>query len=204
MAWVAFVLYLLGLATAFGLRTWLHRRATGDSGLRPSRSAAGIPDWWAQLLLVVAVLLGAVAPILAATGVIGPIGWLDHPAIAFAGLGVALAGFVAVLAAQQSMGRSWRIGVDPTEHTDLVTSGIFSRIRNPIFTAMITASVGLTFMVPSWPQLLALACLTTGIQIQVRAVEEPYLTQTHGDAYTGYTHRAGRFLPRILNHPVGD
>jgi protein-S-isoprenylcysteine O-methyltransferase Ste14 len=57
-------------------------------------------------------------------------------------------------------------------------------------------------MVPIWPQLLGLACLIAGIQIQVRAVEEPYLTRTHGTTYTAYTHRAGRFLPRTgRRHP---
>jgi protein-S-isoprenylcysteine O-methyltransferase Ste14 len=196
MAWVALALYLLGVATVGGLRTWLHYRATGDSGHR-LRPRSGTAEWWAWVLMAAALLLGAIAPILAATAVIGPIALFDHPIIAVAGLVVAVAGFVGVLAAQQAMGASWRVGVDPTERTELVTGGVFARIRNPIFTAMITASVGLTAMVPTWPQLLGLACLVAGFQIQVRTVEEPYLTRTHGTTYIAYTQRTGRFLPRI-------
>src|SRR3712207_8288179 len=41
---------------------------------------------------------------------------------------------------------------------------------------------------------LALICLITAVQIQVRAVEEPYLARTHGADYTTYTAHAGRFL----------
>lgn len=200
MAWVALAVFVLGLAIAIGLRTWLHYRAYGDSGLRPHRPLLGSPDWWAHVLLGATVLLGVVAPILAAVGVVGPIGLLDHPAVAIAALAVAIAGFAGVLAAQQAMGRSWRIGVDPAERTELVTGGLFGRVRNPIFTAMITAFLGLTAMVPSWPQLLALACLIAGLQVQVRGVEEPYLTRVQGAAYTDYTRRVGRFLPRPPRH----
>jgi protein-S-isoprenylcysteine O-methyltransferase Ste14 len=197
MAWIAFTLYLLGIATVGGLRTWLHYRTTGDTGHRLSRPKPGTAEWWVLVLLATALLLGAAAPILAATDATRPIEPFDQPAIAVAGLVVALAGFSGVLAAQQAMGRSWRVGVDPDERTDLVTSGIFGIVRNPIFTAMITAMAGLTAMAPTWPQLLALVSVITGIQIQVRAVEEPYLTRMHGTAYTTYTHRVGRFLPRI-------
>ncbi len=35
------------------------------------------------------------------------------------------------------------------------------------------------------------------MQVQVRAIEEPYLVRTHGAAYTGYAARTGRFLPGI-------
>lgn len=199
MAWVAFALYVLAIATTGGLRSWLHYRATGDTGNRLRRPKPGTAEWWAWVLLAAALLLGAVAPILAATNVTRPIAPLDHPSVAITGLVVALAGIIGVLAAQQAMGRSWRVGVDPDERTDLVTSGAFATIRNPIYTAMIIAVIGLTAMVPTWPQLLTLAILIAGTQVQVRAVEEPYLTQIHGAVYATYKHHVGRFLPRI-NH----
>lgn len=203
MAWLAVGIYLTGVATAFGLRGWLHHRATGDSGHRFSRPRAGSAEWWAQVLFVLALVLGAVAPVLAATDVVGPVGWLTRSATQVAGLVVALAGFAAVLAAQQAMGRSWRVGVDPSERTELVTAAVFGVVRNPIFTAMITAAAGLTAMVPSVPQLLALAFLVAGVELQVRVVEEPYLSRTHGSGYDDYTRRVGRFVPGIGRRTAG-
>jgi protein-S-isoprenylcysteine O-methyltransferase Ste14 len=197
MAWPAFALYLTGTLTAFGLRTWLHWRRTGDTGHRNSRPAAGTTAWWAQVLLAAGLIGGLVAPLLDATGVLTPLPALDHVAVQLIGLVVAVAGFVAVLAAQHAMGKSWRIGVDATERTDLVTAGIFGVVRNPIFTAMITATAGITAMTPTWPQILVLAMVIAGIGLQVRAVEEPYLKATHGADYEAYTRRAGRFLPGI-------
>lgn len=202
MAWLAFALYLTGTLTAFGLRTWLHRRRTGDTGHRHSHPPTGTAAWWAQILLAGGLLGGLAAPLLDATGALQPLQWLDHTAVQIAGLAVALAGFVAVPAAQHAMGTSWRIGVDTGERTTLVTDGVFGLVRNPVFTAMITATAGITAMTPTWAQLLTLAAVVIGIELQVRVVEEPYLRAAHGGAYDNYTHRTGRFLPGLGRTPA--
>lgn len=197
MAWTALTLYTVGVLTVFGVRTWLHRRRTGDTGHRHSRPRLGSSAWWAQVLLATGLLGGAVAPLLDAAGILDPVGVLHHPSVQGAGLGVAVIGFLAVLAAQGAMGASWRIGVDAGERTDLVVGGVFGLIRNPVFTAMIIATAGISAMSPTWAQLLVLFSVIVGVELQVRAVEEPYLRTTHGAAYAAYTFRAGRFLPCI-------
>ncbi|MCM0674466.1 hypothetical protein NCC78_07160 [Micromonospora phytophila] len=60
------------------------------------------------------------------------------------------------------MGTSWRIGVDPSERTELVTDGAFALARNPIFTAMAASTLGLTLMVPNAVALAALLVLVLG------------------------------------------
>jgi protein-S-isoprenylcysteine O-methyltransferase Ste14 len=52
-------------------------------------------------------------------------------------------------------------------------------------------------IVPSWVSALAVVLLIAAIQIQVRAVEEPYLLGVHGSAYREYLGRTGRFLPQL-------
>ncbi|SDT07696.1 methyltransferase family protein [Actinoplanes derwentensis] len=202
MALLAFALYLTGILTAFGLRTWLHRRRTGDTGHRHSHPPAGTWAWWAQVLLAAGLLGGLAAPLLDATAVLHPVAWLDHTATQWLGLAVAVAGFAAVVAAQHAMGTSWRIGVDTGERTTLVTGGVFGVVRNPIFTAMITATAGITAMTPTWAQLLTFAAVIAGIELQVRVVEEPHLRSAHGAAYDGYTRRTGRFLPGVGRTPA--
>ena len=119
-----------------------------------------------------------------------------------AGLVLALTGFAATLAAQTGMGASWRIGVDPDDRTDLVTGGVFAHVRNPIFTAMVAAQAGVVLMVPTWISVLALLALVAAVQLQVRAVEEPYLRAVHGADYAAYAARAGRFVPGIGRLPA--
>ena len=124
------------------------------------------------------------------------IGALDGGAAAVAGTIVAAAGIVLTLVAQLQMGDSWRIGVDTAERTPLVTGGVFARVRNPIFSAMLLASAGLLLLVPNLVAVAAVVVLVVALQVQVRLVEEPYLRAVHGELYDGYAGTAGRFLPR--------
>lgn len=99
------------------------------------------------------------------------------------------------LIAQLAMGRSWRIGVDESEKTDLVTIGPFAVVRNPIFSAMFLTFPGLALMVPNAVALAGFVALVIAVELQVRFVEEPYLLRTHGGDYAGYASRVGRFVP---------
>ncbi|WP_255565775.1 methyltransferase [Prauserella sp. PE36] len=71
------------------------------------------------------------------------------------------------------------------------------RCANPIFSPMALAYLGLALMAPSVLAILGLAALLVAIELQVRIVEEPYLRQIHGSAYTNYALRVGRCLPGI-------
>lgn len=193
MAIAALVIYLVWALLAFGLRSLLQWRRTGDTGWRGTGLRRGTLQWWARILFTGALLIGAAGPIAALAG-LGPVG---HPAVRVAGVVVALLGVLATLAAQTSMGASWRIGVDEHERTTLVTSGAFALARNPIFTAMIATALGLAAMVPNLVSLFGLALTVFAIEMQVRAVEEPYLRRLHGTAYTTYAARVGRFLPGL-------
>jgi protein-S-isoprenylcysteine O-methyltransferase Ste14 len=149
------------------------------------------------VLFPAAVVLGLAAPVLAATGATPLIGPLAHPAVAVAGLVLALVGLVVVLAAQSAIGASWRIGVDEAERTELVTTGLFRRVRNPIFPGMAMVAAGVLLMAPTVVAAVALACLIAAVEIQVRAVEEPCLARVHGETYRAYVASSGRFLPKL-------
>lgn len=198
--WAALLVYGAGLVLAFGVRSWSQWRATGSTGFLGVSGRPGSLPWWGGVLFVVALVLGLAAPVLALAGLVTPPPALPHPVVgvvAVVGLVLAAGGVVVTLAAQQAMSSSWRIGVDESERTDLVRSGVFARVRNPVFTAMIAVSLGVALMVPTLAAVAALVCLLGAVQIQVRVIEEPYLQRVHGPAYTAYRARAGRFLPRL-------
>ncbi|MUK02220.1 isoprenylcysteine carboxylmethyltransferase family protein [Vibrio cholerae] len=193
-ALLALALYAVGVITTFGIRSWMHRRRTGSTGFKGISGTPGSIEWWGGILLLAAMVLGAAGPALALAGVVVP-PWL--PGLAWAGTCIAIIGFLVTLAAQSGMGASWRIGVNATERTDLVTNGLFAVVRNPIFTAMLTAITGIALMVPTLVSGAAVACLFFAVEIQVRIVEEPYLNRIHPHAYPTYTAKVGRFLPGI-------
>ena len=70
-------------------------------------------------------------------------------------------------------------------------------MRNPIFTTLLLTLTGLVLMVPNPLAVAGLVIASAGIQVQVRAVEEPYLRRVHGHTYRDYATRVGRFLPRL-------
>ncbi len=123
--------------------------------------------------------------------------FVAHIPLHLAGAALALLGMFGALLAQLSMGNSWRIGVDPAEKTQLATDGLFAWVRNPIFSFISLSLLGFVLLVPSVLSLLVASLTVLGIETQVRAVEEPYLLRTHGEAYARYAATVGRFLPSL-------
>jgi protein-S-isoprenylcysteine O-methyltransferase Ste14 len=140
--------------------------------------------------------LALVGPCLELAGLISNI-VVPPPAVVTAGLVLAIAGIVATYGSQLAMGPSWRVGVRDSEQTALITSGPFRFVRNPIFAFTLTACSGVVLLLPNVVTIGSLILLFIAIELQVRAVEEPYLIRTHGDAYAQYAARVGRFLPGI-------
>jgi protein-S-isoprenylcysteine O-methyltransferase Ste14 len=190
----ALLLQLGFLIAAFGWRTLVHRRRTGDSGFRWQRH-----DRIARVsgaLFATAVLTGALGVGLAAFAVSDLWDPLGNAATLVAGLVLFAAGCLVTLAAQAGMGSSWRIGVDPTERTGLITDGLFKWARNPIFTGMVTAAAGLALLAPTLLTAASVVMLIAAIGIQVRRVEEPYLRQAM-PGWPEYAQRVGRFVPLL-------
>ena len=191
---LALALQLVFLAAAFGWRTMVHRRRTGDSGFRwqgHDRAARA-----SGALFVAAILVGTTGVTLAAFSVTALWAPLAGPTAFAAALTVFAAGCIVTLVAQSQMGASWRIGVDPSERTALVASGLFGWVRNPIFTGMVTAVVGLALLAPTLLTAASVVMLVVAVDVQVRIVEEPYLLDAMPDWPT-YAQRVGRFVPRL-------
>jgi protein-S-isoprenylcysteine O-methyltransferase Ste14 len=71
---------------------------------------------------------------------------------------------------------------------------------------MVVAQLGVVLMVLTWVSAASLAALVAAVQLQVRAVEEPYLSTVHGPACTAYAARTGRFVPGVgrLTDPTAN
>jgi protein-S-isoprenylcysteine O-methyltransferase Ste14 len=194
---LALLLVAVWFLALFVFRTALQWWRTGSGGIRGFSGRVGSLEWSAGLLVTLGMLGTVLAPIASLLGFPGGDLLLRLGPVHLLGAGLAALGIAGALAAQVAMGDSWRIGVDERERTQLVTRGAFRFVRNPIFTFMLVSGAGLVALVPSLFSLLAFASTGVGIEIHVRAVEEPYLARTHGAAYRAYASRVGRFLPGV-------
>lgn len=195
MPTVALVLSALWLLTAVVLRVAIQVRRTGDTGLRLTGAERGSSGWWAAVAFTAGIAVVVAGPLLLAVGVVEPRD--GSAALQWAGLVLASTGVVGTFAAQLDMGASWRVGVDPSERTALVTAGLFRWVRNPIFTAMLATAAGLTALAPTVVGVAGCAVVVLAVEAQVRWVEEPYLRDAHGDAYRTYAAAVGRFVPLV-------
>jgi protein-S-isoprenylcysteine O-methyltransferase Ste14 len=141
-------------------------------------------------------LVGVGAPVAELAG-LPPVAVADEPMVRGLGILLAVLGILLAFGAQLGLGASWRIGVDESERTTLVTTGPFRLVRNPIFVAVILTFVGMALIVPNLVAVAGVIVAAVGIEAQVRLVEEPYLCRAHGMAYTDYASRVGRFVPGV-------
>ncbi len=191
------ILYSLYLTLAFAGRALLQLQRTGSTGFKGTSGRPLSAEWLGGVLFVVAPVLVLAAPLLDLAGVLKPGAALDHQVGHALGFMLFFTGLVGTLLAQAVMGSSWRVGVDASERTDLVTTGPFTLVRNPIFSAIILTFLGLALLVPNAAALTGFVALVVAIEIQVRLVEEPYLLRAHDARYAAYASRVGRFVPGI-------
>jgi protein-S-isoprenylcysteine O-methyltransferase Ste14 len=199
---VGLALFALYGLLAVGLRTVVQLRRTGSTGFAGLRGASGSLEWICGLLLAMVVVLCIAGPLLQLTDALNSVEALDGDVANMLGVALTSLGIMATAIAQFTMGDAWRIGVDPSERTQLVVHGPFSIVRNPIFAAMIPAFTGIALLAPNAVTIAGAILLMAALELQTRLVEEPYLSAVHGQRYSLYAAQVGRFLPGIGRLPL--
>jgi len=107
----ALTLYVVWVALAFGLRSLIQARRTGDACWRSPGGRPDSADWWIRIVIGIGALAaGFLAPIADLLG-LPTIALLDQTWLRITRLALAVLAIVATMAAQAAMGASWHIGV---------------------------------------------------------------------------------------------
>lgn len=122
-----------------------------------------------------------------------PFWYLEYETLRYIGWVLLIISLIWVWVAQSQMSNSWRIGIDENNKTELVTSGLFSVSRNPIFLGIMLANAGLLLVIPNAFTLLIVTLSTVSINTQVR-LEEKILQKSHGEEYRGYLNKVRRWI----------
>jgi protein-S-isoprenylcysteine O-methyltransferase Ste14 len=123
-----------------------------------------------------------------------PSGQATGAAITWVSAIIALACFAATVFCWKRMGKSWRMGIDPTEKTPLVAAGPFAYVRHPIYALSALMMWASALALPS-PLMLLAAVVHVSLLYWESTREERYLLRTHGSVYERYRTRVGRFVP---------
>ena len=190
---MAFVLLLTFLTCAVFGRILVQYYYTGDHGIRLAKSSASPVEIIPGVSFVLSFLVSAIL-IVSHHFAPGSHWHLSSPMVIVIATALGFAGIGMTLVAQIQMGRSWRIGVDSDEKTQLITSGLYTRSRNPIYFGIGLYWVGVVLNFPHpaiW--VCALICWIS-IEMVVRKIEEPYLHGVHGELFEDYIKQTNRYL----------
>jgi protein-S-isoprenylcysteine O-methyltransferase Ste14 len=139
-------------------------------------------------LIFLILLLAPLISVYTSTEVSGP----ELIMAALLGLGgLAIAG-----ASYLALGRNFRIYAAPRRSGSLVTSGIYSRTRHPMYTGVVLALAGYILLWGShlcWPLWLGCAIL-----YYIKGVKEDRILEDRFPGYTEYRKRTKRFIPYLI------
>jgi len=122
-----------------------------------------------------------------------PISYLMKDVFLIIGLTLIHLSLLWISLAQYQMSNSWRIGIDENIKTELITKGLFSYSRNPIFLGMTISVTGIFFILPTALTFFVMLSTYIVIQIQIR-LEEEFLEKQHGQEYLSYKQTTKRLL----------
>jgi protein-S-isoprenylcysteine O-methyltransferase Ste14 len=145
---------------------------------------------------------------LAWAGFFVPLLWVATPVLAFADFPLRPAPFAAgvVLLAlglwllhrsHADLGRSWSITLELREQHELVTHGIYRRVRHPMYLALLLYCLGQALVLPNWvagPSYLVAFGLLFALRV---GPEERMLLEQFGPQYAEYMARTKRLLPGV-------
>ncbi|HVY79520.1 MAG TPA: isoprenylcysteine carboxylmethyltransferase family protein [Steroidobacteraceae bacterium] len=80
---------------------------------------------------------------------------------------------------------------------DLVTEGIYSHSRNPMYVGNLLIMIGVALASNSWATIAVAVPLGFFMYASIVAAEEDYLQGRFGSAFTAYCHDVPRWLPRL-------
>jgi len=146
--------------------------------------------------------------VLAWVGFFVPLIWVVSPAFSFAeyplrngplvgGVTCLVSGLWLFYRSHADLGTNWSITLEVREQHQLITQGVYRRIRHPMYLALVLYSVGQALVIPNWvagpANLIAFAIL---LALRVRA-EERMMLEKFGDEYAAYSARTKRLIPGV-------
>ena len=169
------------------------RRARREKVVRSVRGAREN-----TLLLISLTGLGIVPFIYVATAIPHFASYDFQPAQAWLGVVVAIAALVMFRLTHRALGRNWSLSLDVRENHHLITTGIYRKIRHPMYSAFWLWAVAQALLLPNLVAGFA-GLIGFGVLFFGRvAREEQMMLETFGNEYREYMARTGRIMPRLF------
>ena len=107
-----------------------------------------------------------------------------------------LASIMLLIYAQNSLGKSWKIGLEKETKTELIKTGMYKYTRHPIYVAMLLFFTSLFLLLPTI-LILVLVIGNYAAIISTAKKEEEFLIEEFGDDYRKYMQEVNFLFPKI-------
>ena len=191
-----FIFFIIYFFIVFVLRSYLLYKKTGINPLTFSKTddAHGFNGMVYKLIsFIELIIVGIYAFKNDWYEYLLPFWYLENEILTKIGWGFLFISLIFVWIAQTQMANSWRIGIDEKNKTELITKGLFSLSRNPIFLGIMIANIGLFLIIPNAFTLLIISLSTISINTQIR-LEEDFLRREFGNEYVDYLKKVRRWI----------
>ncbi|MDI3549160.1 MAG: hypothetical protein PWQ15_262 [Methanobacterium sp.] len=101
------------------------------------------------------------------------------------------------LMVRKELGKNWVPLSKTTVNQELVTDGIYSRVRHPFYLSILILFTGVAVISWNWYGLIFLIALLGGLIIRIKK-EETNLIIKFGDEYREYMKKTARLIPKII------
>ncbi len=115
--------------------------------------------------------------------------------IGIVGVGVIALGAIILVTSFVRLGKSLTANPVPKDDGVLVTSGLYGRVRHPIYFGLLVVAFGVVLDAGWWPQIIIALMLYFLLNIKAQ-FEEDLLRQKYPE-YKAYALKTPRFFPRI-------
>ena len=201
IAFLVLLAMLIAMRVFFMLRV---RRADGK--IMPNREA--VEREGGKVVLVIRTLGFFVLMSFLVMYFIG-VSWIDTFLFGLPGwlrwVGFAL-GLVSILFwawTQVILDTQWSAQLQLTKDHHLITTGPYTTIRHPLYSAMLVWCIALSLLTANWIFVAITLLSITGLLYRVPK-EEQMMIESFGEEYKIYIQRTGRFFPKLLKGEKND
>jgi protein-S-isoprenylcysteine O-methyltransferase Ste14 len=190
--WIAKATLILGIVAVVAIRAPYGRRSSQIKVITSKRGTL-------EIVLLSGMWLGSV---------ILPILWVSTPLFSFADYPLRPAQYAAGVVlfsiglwlfyrSHVDLSTNWSVSLDIRENHALITSGVYQRLRHPMYSAILLQAVGQALVAPNW--IVGAFYLYAFILMFSFRVgpEEQMMLQRFGDRYEVYMRKSQRLIPGI-------
>jgi len=189
---VAKAIWVLGVVGWFVIRYPHDRRARRTPKLRRANGRREI-----VLMTISATGLGIIPFLYVISDAPRFANYTFHPWQAWLGAAVFTTALWLFYRTHKDLGRNWSVTLEVRDQHTLVTSGVYSRVRHPMYSAFWLWALAQVLLLPNWIAGPAgLVGFGTLFLLRVRR-EEAMMIETFGEDYRRYMERTSRVLPGI-------